>query len=170
MSPGSGITIEVQGDVLLYTEERSPTMARTVCAVFSLISAASLIGMVIHTSWTPVTAALIWPTIAVLVFGMFAAITAAIGLAPPQTLAFHRPSRRVQGRARRRLLISRPVDLAFTEIGTPSVRIRERELDEPLYQVRIEVDSEAPLDLGPFDSRDDAERLCRQLINVVDAD
>lgn len=59
------------------------------------------------------------------------------------------------------------VDVAFSELGTPLVRGIERELAGPLYQVRIEVTDKAPLDLGAFDDREEAERFCEQLCEAV---
>ncbi|HBX78164.1 MAG TPA: hypothetical protein DEG43_10985 [Acidimicrobiaceae bacterium] len=167
MSSGSMFTVERQDNSLRYEECRTSATARSVCLFFSLLSVVSLVAVAITTVWVPVSAGQVMSGVTVLAFGAFAVLAAAIGLAPPQRLAFDRVSRRVKGNAQQRWGISRRVDVAFSELGTPLVRGIERELAGPLYQVRIEVTDKAPLNLGAFDDREEAERFCEQLCEAV---
>ena len=83
-----------------------------------------------------------------------------------QLLDFDRSNGYARGRARR-WGWTRPVDESFQALAAPRVTRLERESDDDLFLVQVDVRGRGRLELGPVDDEDEARQWCDRLAAVL---
>ena len=166
MSPSSQSGFQIVDFGIRYTEGRSQ-IASGLCLVAALVALAALWGMIAAFSWQPLRLALLWPTLTALTFAAFATLMLSLALAPPQVLTFDAAGRRLRGRARRHLGLSRRLEPDFMALHLPKVQSFTQESGDTFHQVHICIAHQPPILMGAFSERQEAQYWCDRLAELV---
>jgi hypothetical protein len=168
---GAGFTEHALG--IRFEERGDPSLAiQCLFGLFGLFGLAAAAAIGTMTNWLPLRAALMVPVLAVSVMlaWLFLMVALVVASGRPQMLYFDRATRRLQGRARHYVVLTRQIDLGFESLGSPTAKTDNNRDDAPLHTVCVDVKGQQALELGLFDDINEAEWWSNRLAKLLGAE